>query len=121
QVLFNESIQQSSGENTSNYTVDNGIGQPSTVQQDGGNTRLFTLTFTTPFTVGDTYNITVSSVQDLAGNPMLSQDTSFFYMVGQSPNQGDIVINEFMADESPSQGLPLTEYVELYNRSSKYF
>ena len=33
----------------------------------------------------------------------------------------ELIINEFLCDESPSVGLPKVEYIEIYNKSSKYF
>ncbi|WP_107037420.1 lamin tail domain-containing protein [Brumimicrobium mesophilum] len=121
EVLFDEGIDQSSGEVVSNYVVDNGIGNPISVQQDATNLALFTLNFATPFNVGDVYSLTTSNVEDVAGNPMTTQNETFQYVVAQTPEFGDIIINEFLADESPVVGLPEVEFVELYNRSNKYF
>src|SRR5690554_2487596 len=119
EVVFDESIAQTSGEDVSNYAVDNGIGNPTSIQQDASNTALFILTFASNFNIGDTYTLTTENIEDLAGNPMSAQSETFQYVVAQTPEFGDIIINEFMADETPVVGLPETEYVELYNRSNK--
>lgn len=121
EVLFDEGIDQTSGETVANYSVDNGIGNPTNSAQDGINLALFTLTFATNFTVGQIYNLTTQNIEDFEGNTSTSQSDDFQYIEAQTPSFGDIIINEFMADESPVVGLPETQYVELYNRSNKYF
>lgn len=121
ELLFDEGIEQTSGENTANYSVDGGIGAPSLVQRDGVNLALFTATFPTTFTVGDTLTVTVENVEDFAGNTMTSATDDFQFITSQTPDFGDIIVNEFMANESPVVGLPETEFIELYNRSEKYF
>tara|TARA_B100000508_G_scaffold141097_1_gene147099 strand:+ start:210213 stop:212792 length:2580 start_codon:yes stop_codon:yes gene_type:complete len=120
EILFDEGIDQTTGENTANYSVQ-GIGNPTGVVRDGTNLALFTATFGSSFPVGDTLEITVSNVEDFAGNPIVTAVDSFQYIESQTPVYGDIIINEFMADETPTVGLPETQYVELYNRSNKYF
>lgn len=121
ELLFDEGIDLTSGENTLNYSVDQGIGNPTGVQRDGTNLALFTATFASNFPIGDTLQVTVTSVEDFAGNALISAVDSFQYIESQTPEYGDIIINEFMADETPTVGLPETQYVELYNRSNKYF
>jgi hypothetical protein len=121
EVLFDEGIEQTTGEDVANYSVDNGVGNPITVQQDALNSALFLLTFSASFNVGDVYTLTASNAEDVAGNAMSSQSETFQYVVAQTPEFGDIIINEFLADESPAVGLAEVEYVELYNRSNKFF
>ncbi len=121
EILFNEGIGQTSGENTANYNVNGGIGAPSLVQRDAVNLAMVTATFPTTFTVGDTLTLTVENVQDFSGNAMTNAADDFQFITSQTPEYGDIIINEFMANESPVVGLPETEFVELYNRSEKYF
>lgn len=121
EVLFDEGIDQNSGQTAANYSVDNGIGNPTSVVRDGVNLALFTLTFSSNFNIGQVYNLTTENVEDFAGNPGTSQSDDFQYIEAQNPVFGDIIINEFMADESPVVGLPETQFVELYNRSNKYF
>ncbi|RYM35494.1 hypothetical protein ERX46_00450 [Brumimicrobium glaciale] len=121
EVIFDEGMDQTTGENVVNYAVDNGVGNPTSVQQDATNLGFFTLTFTVPFNVGDLYTLTVSNAEDVAGNAMSTQSETFQYVIAQTPVFGDIIINEFLPDESPVVGLPEVEFVELYNRSNKYF
>lgn len=121
EVLFDEGIDQVSGETAANYTVDNGIGNPTTVVRDGVNLALFTLTFATNFNIGEIYNLTTENIEDFEGNTSTSQSDDFQYIEAQTPDYGDIIINEFMADETPIVGLPETQFIELYNRSNKYF
>lgn len=120
-VLFDEGMDQPTGEDISNYNVDNGIGNPTTAQQDASNLASFTLTFATSFIVGDTYTLTASNAEDVAGNAMTTESETFQYVVAQSPVFGDIIINEFIPNEDPSVGMPEVQFVELYNRSNKYF
>ena len=56
----------------------------------------------------------------MANNSVVTVALPFQYVVTEAANYRDIVINEFMADEDPSQGLPLTEYVEVFNASTKF-
>ena len=121
EVLFNESIEQTTGEEVTNYFVDKGIGNPVSVVQDPVNSALFHLTFSTPFDLGELYTLSVEQVEDIAGNTINPSNKTFMYIEAETPAFGDIIINEFMADENPPVGLPEYEYVEIYNRSNKYF
>lgn len=121
ELLFDEGMDQVTGENVLNYEVDNGVGNPNGVQRDPLNLALFTATFPANFPIGDTLEVTVSNVEDFAGNVLTNQAENFQYIESQIPAYGDIIINEFLPDETPSVGLPETQYVELYNRSNKYF
>lgn len=120
-VLFNEAIDPVSGVQASNYAINNGIGIPLTVEQDINNQALFHLTLNSDLTVGETYTITIQNVEDLAGNSVELTNKNFIYIEAQEPELGDIIINEFIPKPSPAVGLPEHQFVELYNRSDKYF
>lgn len=120
-VLFDEPMDQASVENINNYTASNGLGTPSTAIIDGGNAALVHLTFGSAFQDGLVNDLTINNVEDLAGNSSLGLIGDFFYYVAATPVAGDVRINEIMFDENPSAGLPLVEYVELYNASNKSF
>ena len=77
---------------------------------------LLTLTVGLPFQAGIIFKLIVNeNVTDCAGNPMLP-DTIVFGLP-QTPEPGDIVINEIMFN--PATGG--ARYVEFYNRSEKIF
>lgn len=118
-VLFNENVDLVSSQNISNYSVNNGIGNPVSAVRNASNFKLVHLTFTNAFTSGLTNIITIQNVQDIALNPMASPQNLFFtYYLTVSATFRDIIFNELFPDPTPIVGLPEQEFVELYNRSS---
>ena len=63
ELFFNLDLNKSSAEDVSNYSLDNGIGNPGTVELDPGNNKKVTLTLNTDF-LNNTYEVTVNSVTD---------------------------------------------------------
>lgn len=120
-VLFSENMEQTSVETLANYTLDNGIGNPTSAVQDPSNPDLVHLTFSTPFTNNTNYFLTTENVDDLAANTLLNSVDNFLYFVSDFALVGDILITEVMADFSPVIGLPEEEYIEIYNNSTKTF
>ena len=88
---------------------------------DVSNNALVHLTLSSNLQNGQTYQLTATQAEDLSGNVATNLVSSFTYLVSDTPVKGDILINEFVADQTPSIGLPEVEYVEIYNRSNKYF
>ncbi len=115
QVQFSEAINVSEAENVLNYTVNNGIGTPLVATVDLNDAALVQLHFANAFPNGQTNTINIQNVEDLAGNVMQPASFSFTYYV---PQQGDIVINEFLPDPDPQINLPNEEFVELKNNKS---
>jgi hypothetical protein len=111
---LSESIPEESFSHMENFTLSLGFGQPDSVKQfieEGFTLELF---FTDPFEPTKTYRLHVAGLADNCGNLMKDTLLSFFYYL---PQANDIIINEIMADPTPSTGLPEVTYLELYNRS----
>lgn len=119
-ILFNEGLEQISAENTANYSLTPAISILNATL-DGSNPALVHLTLAGPMSNGTTYTLDANAISDLQANISGIQSTQFNYLVAEIPQLGDVIINEFVCDESPSIGLPQVEYVEIYNKSSKYF
>ncbi len=121
-VKFSEPIDPITGGTITNYSVDLGIGTPITAIIDGGDATLVHLTFGSVFANATNYILTINNVEDLSGNPIVSPtDVPFFYFLNETPAPNDVIITEVMADPTPVLGLPEVEYLEIYNRSAKYF
>jgi hypothetical protein len=119
-ALFDEALESVSAQNVANYSLLPALGISSAVQ-DGSNPALIHLTVSSAFTNGTTYQLNASNIGDLVGNIALNLQTSFDYLIAETPAWGDVLINEFMCDPDPSQGLPPVEYVEIHNVSNKIF
>ena len=115
-VDFNEPLDLTSAQLTSNYTVDNGVAVLAAVV-DSSDPSLVHLTVS-PLSNGTTYQLTVNGVEDASSNPTVNERANFTYYLIQVARAGDIVINEIFADPNPTVGLPSTEFVELYNKAN---
>ena len=115
ELRFSESVSQITAEETANYIVNNGIGEPVSAVRSASSFSRVTLSFIANFQEGIENILTTTAVEDLAGNDMNPQQVPFLYYRAKPY---DVVINEIMADPDPSVGLPPVEYIELKNRTS---
>lgn len=67
---------------------------------------------------GILYTLVAPDQSDCSGNNLPATDTLFFGRA-EKPELYDVIINEIMADPTPTAGLPVAEWLELYNRSAK--
>ena len=78
-VTFNEAMDQTTAQNTANYNVNNAIGAPTSANLNGATQVI--LSFTNTFSLGSTYTLSASSVEDLSGNALVSTNSDFQYKV----------------------------------------
>jgi len=115
EITFSEAIDLSSSQNPANYSVPGNVVNSATRVMS----NKVLLVFQNTFPPSVMQNITVSGVQDLAGNTMVP--ASFPFQRGDEPVFNDIIINELIGNVTPVVGLPQVEWIELYNRSNKSF
>ena len=115
-VLFSEEVTPASAQQAAHYFVNSGVGAAAAAVPDAVNKALVHVSFTKPFPNSDSLLLTAAYLQDVAGNTSPSQTFLFSFY---TPQRFDVIIDEIMADPSPPQGLPNTEYIELKNTSSK--
>ncbi len=65
---FNERLDAVSAQQTTRYSVSNGIGPPSSAVLGGTDFNEVTLTFTNPFSNATNYSLSCNSIEDTAGN-----------------------------------------------------
>jgi hypothetical protein len=119
-LTFNESVSSSSAENINNYSIDNGIGNPTAATISIDNPNIAELEFTPPLTNLVTYTVTASNIEDIVENISIDQTAEFTFFNIQPAVPYDILITEIMADPNPKpEGLPEAEYLELFNNSDK--
>jgi len=109
-VLFSESVNQAVAETEANYSVNNGVGAPTLATRDVTNNALVHLTFTAM--PANTYQLTVVTIQDLAGNTATNLTGNFTILAAAS---NSVVITEIMYDDTASGANPDVEWIELHN------
>jgi len=100
------------------FSIDGGIGAPTEVTA-GDSPSSLTLQLGTALSNQQNYTLTADGVQDTNGNSSGAQTTNFTFFNLETAELNDIIVTEIMADPNPAVGLPLSEYIELYNRSDK--
>ncbi|MDG1477825.1 MAG: lamin tail domain-containing protein [Vicingaceae bacterium] len=113
-VVFNETMDSASIANAA-YTLTNGIVVMSIVVNN--NLQGADLTLGSTLDSSTVYTLSVAGANDCSGN-LLSSNTIDFG-IGKAPQKYEIVINELYPDPTPSNGLPLADYLELYNTTNK--
>ncbi|MBL7806483.1 MAG: lamin tail domain-containing protein [Saprospiraceae bacterium] len=116
-VTFNEALESVSAENVLHYTINNGIGNPTTALLQADQKTVI-LTLSTALNTGN-YTLQTNAIEDIAGNESSLQSTSFSFVKVETAAAFNIIISEIMPDPSPGVGLPEVEWLEIYNRSSK--
>ena len=114
-LTFSEALLEAVAFAPEHYSVDHGIGYPSSVSF-GANHGIVLLDFERDFAVGMEYQLTVGRLEDLWGNTM-QFDITVTFRLPDVADEGDIVINEILFNPI----VPGVDYVELYNNSNKTF
>lgn len=68
--------------------------------------------------LANSYELTITGIEDCKGNPATLIDT---FVVGDIAQPNEVVINEIYTDVTPTIGLPAVKFLEIVNRASKPF
>jgi len=116
-LVFNENLDPVSTLLVSNYSANNGLGNPATAELQADQ-KTVKLTFFKTFANGIQNQLTLSGIKDLLGNEMSSTTQNFLFFQPTPTKNKDLIITEIFADPSPQIGLPDAEFIEIYNRSN---
>ena len=116
-VRFSEPLDPGSALNADNYQI-SGLGTPMSASWVPGSEQEVRLNLSTGLGTG-TYTLSADQVRDTSGNIAGIQSVNFDFLKIDLPETFDILINEIMADPSPSRGLPNVEWLEVINTSAK--
>lgn len=115
QLNFSEGLDSLSLLNPAVYSINKGIGIPSSVKIINPDYKKVVITLSTALQPNILYTCTVvDTIHDCAGNTVVGTSSVFSLY---EPKAFDIQINEIMVDPDPPVNLPAYEFVELYNRS----
>lgn len=116
-ITFSEAVEEISSLKKSNYSLTSFSQFPTSVVS-GADLKTVSLSFSPALTNGFENIISISGINDRAGNQMEPFTGSVMYFRALPYQRKDIVFSEILADESPSQSLPEAEFVEIINRSA---
>ncbi len=115
-LQFSKIVDETTAGDVNNYTVNNGMGNPSSATVDEEDSTWVHLYFDNAFVNEQSYTLHVENISDKYGNVISPTDYDFVFFV-VSPY--DVVINELMIDVNPAPvALPPYKYIELYNNTN---
>lgn len=114
-VTYSEPVETASATRLNNYSTTPGSFIPQSAAKNPVDPSVVHLTYAQRFTPDIVYSLEVVNVKDLAGNRIDTIQSPFSWHQAKTY---DLLINEIMADPTPTVNLPEVEYVELYNRSN---
>lgn len=121
ELSFSEPLDQATAEDENNYQLSNVFSTVIDAEINALDPTIVTLAIDNPIPNGMVVPVTVSNVEDLAGNAMDSQSIDILYFTPDPSNYKEVVFNEIFADPTPVVGLPEAEYLELFNASDGIF
>jgi hypothetical protein len=116
-VSFNKKPWQESIAEPKRYRLNPGNRIPDSVYTSAYAPKELVLRFSHPMEQGMEYHLQMDSISDCTGRTIHSQYRELYFQTEQTDIQSRVIINEIFYDETPQVGLPLAEYVELYNAS----
>ncbi len=116
-IDFSSPLHSTSAEQEANYLVD-GVGNPLSASLTTGNDQRVILTFDSPLSNGEHYQLHLEGLVDNEGRNLALSTIEFLYFLPEATAFRNLVINEIFADPSPKEDLPEVEFVEIYNSSS---
>ncbi len=115
QLYFNEAIDGNAAALPTNFTIDNGIGNPASSFAITPYFNTITLNLATPLQGSTRYTITANlGLKDCVGNALSAPVTAQIGLPEQAATN-DLIINEILFNPNTNG----TDFVELYNRSNK--
>ena len=113
QVAFREEVTVASGLNENNYSLDGGQYTLSNLRFVGNRRDTVRMDVNPSVPANQSLDLRVQNIEDGATNRL--PDTTL-PVIRTEIGPGDLVLNEFLADPTPTQGLPEAEFVEVFNR-----
>lgn len=114
-LLFNEPVSAATAGLAASYRLQSGA-VPVAATPTPGNPAGVRLSFGADFAPQNV--VEARGITDLYGNVAAGPLTAAFTALPSAPAVGELIISEIFADETPQVGLPLSEYIEMYNRSA---
>lgn len=117
-VYFSEAVDFVSAKDTNNYVIGCGIGNPFSAYWEQNKPDQVILNWALSLPENLVCNLELFNIRDLSGNLLVQELFPVVYTPPDLAGPYDLVINEIMADVSPSPvGLPTADYIEIFNRT----